>query len=154
MECATCKAPADAVNHVPGAIFVGWGHGWQTCPDCKGTRERPDPTTDAKAIERARAAASAAVVASFLAERLALGLGRHSHVLASPKMQAILAADRASAAKALRELALRDRAWTSPGDGSTRTATLDALTVERTTDADEVTRIARAWAAWAARVDP
>lgn len=39
-ECTTCKRPEDAVNHVPGCIFVGWGHGWQTCPDCGGSQRR------------------------------------------------------------------------------------------------------------------
>jgi hypothetical protein len=37
IECKTCKRPADAVNHVTGCIFVGYGIGWQTCPDCNGT---------------------------------------------------------------------------------------------------------------------
>ena len=40
-ECPTCKRPKDAVNHVPGRIFVGWGTGWQTCPTCHGTQRVP-----------------------------------------------------------------------------------------------------------------
>lgn len=36
-ECKTCKRPDGTVNHVTGCIFVGWGMGWQTCPDCEGT---------------------------------------------------------------------------------------------------------------------
>jgi hypothetical protein len=37
VECPACKRPADAVNHVPGHIFVGWGHGWQPCSKCAGS---------------------------------------------------------------------------------------------------------------------
>ncbi len=37
VPCETCKRPEDAVNHVPGHIFVGWGMGWQPCPTCGGS---------------------------------------------------------------------------------------------------------------------
>ncbi len=40
-ECLACKRPEGAVNHVPGAIFVGWGTGWQTCNTCNGTQRVP-----------------------------------------------------------------------------------------------------------------
>jgi hypothetical protein len=39
--CSACKRPEDAVNHVPGAVFVGWGLGWRTCPKCNGTQRVP-----------------------------------------------------------------------------------------------------------------
>lgn len=32
-SCETCARPEGAVNHVPGHIFVGWGMGWQPCPN-------------------------------------------------------------------------------------------------------------------------
>ena len=35
--CPHCLRPEGAVNHVPGHIFVGWGHGWQPCPHCGGS---------------------------------------------------------------------------------------------------------------------
>lgn len=35
--CQTCAPTPDEVNHPPGMIFVGYGHGWQTCPRCNGT---------------------------------------------------------------------------------------------------------------------
>lgn len=37
--CLACKRPVDAVNHVPGHVFVGWGIGWQPCPSCGGSGE-------------------------------------------------------------------------------------------------------------------
>jgi hypothetical protein len=37
-ECPHCKPTEGAVNWVPGCIFVGWGHGWQTCRYCNGTQ--------------------------------------------------------------------------------------------------------------------
>lgn len=35
--CSTCAKQPHEVNHPPGMIFVGWGRGWERCPDCKGT---------------------------------------------------------------------------------------------------------------------
>jgi len=35
-ECDSCKRTEGTVNHVPGHIFVGWGHGWQACTQCGG----------------------------------------------------------------------------------------------------------------------
>lgn len=37
VECPNCKRPEDAVNHVRGHVFVGWGQGWQPCSKCGGT---------------------------------------------------------------------------------------------------------------------
>jgi len=41
VECEACRRPEGAVNHVPGHIFIGMGHGWQPCPhhghDCIAT---------------------------------------------------------------------------------------------------------------------
>jgi hypothetical protein len=42
VECPCCKRPPDAVNHVPGCIFVGLGQGWQTCPHCNGSQLVPE----------------------------------------------------------------------------------------------------------------
>lgn len=42
-DCPHCRRPEDAVNHVPGHIFVGWGHGWQPCPYCGGTTKNRKP---------------------------------------------------------------------------------------------------------------
>ena len=42
-DCPHCRRPEDAVNHVPGHIFVGWGHGWQPCPHCGGTTKNRKP---------------------------------------------------------------------------------------------------------------
>ena len=39
--CETCRRPEGAANHVPGHVFVGWGQGWQPCPDCGGTSIKP-----------------------------------------------------------------------------------------------------------------
>jgi hypothetical protein len=41
VPCEHCKRPEDAVNHVPGHVFVGWGRGWQPCPHCGGTEQVP-----------------------------------------------------------------------------------------------------------------
>lgn len=35
--CPHCAPAPNAVNHVIGHIFVGWGHGWQPCIHCKGS---------------------------------------------------------------------------------------------------------------------
>ncbi|MEO8035468.1 MAG: hypothetical protein ABI837_13615 [Acidobacteriota bacterium] len=35
--CPDCKRPDDAVNHVTGHVFVGWGIGWQLCTTCNGS---------------------------------------------------------------------------------------------------------------------
>jgi len=40
-ECQKCKRPPDARNHVAGSVFVGWGHGWQTCNTCFGSQRVP-----------------------------------------------------------------------------------------------------------------
>ncbi len=41
VTCESCKRPEDAVNHVPGHVFVGWGCGWQLCPKCLGSQLMP-----------------------------------------------------------------------------------------------------------------
>lgn len=40
-ECSHCKRPADAISHVPGCIFVGFGYGWQPCVHCGGSSKVP-----------------------------------------------------------------------------------------------------------------
>lgn len=35
--CAVCAPDSEEVNHPVGMIFVGWGHGWQTCQECGGS---------------------------------------------------------------------------------------------------------------------
>jgi hypothetical protein len=45
-QCPACKRPPDAVNHVPGHVFVGWGCGWQPCPRCGGTERIPRKSSD------------------------------------------------------------------------------------------------------------
>ena len=40
--CKECKPADDAVNHVQGHVFVGWGHGWQPCHACKGSGFDPE----------------------------------------------------------------------------------------------------------------
>lgn len=52
VECPHCKRPEDAVNHVPGHIFVGWGRGWQPCVYCEGSQKIRMPLE--KLPERAR----------------------------------------------------------------------------------------------------
>lgn len=37
VPCPSCKRPPDAVNHVTGHMFVGWGHGWHPCSRCDGS---------------------------------------------------------------------------------------------------------------------
>lgn len=36
VRCDGCLPAPDAVNHVSGHIFVGWGLGWQPCLKCHG----------------------------------------------------------------------------------------------------------------------
>ena len=48
--CPTCAKKPEEVNHPPGMIFVGWGTGWQTCPDCSGTAKRA-PASDPPVIQ-------------------------------------------------------------------------------------------------------
>lgn len=40
--CEHCVKPEGAINHVPGHVFVGWGHGWQPCVYCGGSMKGPD----------------------------------------------------------------------------------------------------------------
>lgn len=40
-ECPHCKPTPEAVNWVPGHIFVGWGQGWQPCMHCHGSQRLP-----------------------------------------------------------------------------------------------------------------
>lgn len=40
-ECPHCKPAPDAVNHVPGHIFVGFGIGWRPCIHCGGSCKVP-----------------------------------------------------------------------------------------------------------------
>lgn len=49
--CTSCARRPGEVNHPRGAIFVGWGRGWEHCPVCKGTtRVVPaEPTGGVKA---------------------------------------------------------------------------------------------------------
>lgn len=35
--CEGCAPDSEEVNHSPGMIFVGWGCGWQPCPQCGGS---------------------------------------------------------------------------------------------------------------------
>jgi len=35
--CQGCRPRATDLNHPPGMIFVGWGHGWQPCRCCGGS---------------------------------------------------------------------------------------------------------------------
>lgn len=51
--CQNCIPPPHFINAVPGHIFVGWGHGWQPCPHCKGTQEIPDPPPPPADVNRA-----------------------------------------------------------------------------------------------------
>lgn len=39
--CPHCAPAPNAVNHVVGHTFVGWGHGWQPCLYCKGSGVAP-----------------------------------------------------------------------------------------------------------------
>lgn len=44
--CAHCVVEPQQrgdYNIVPGAMFVGWGMGWQTCSACGGTAVEPEP---------------------------------------------------------------------------------------------------------------
>jgi len=36
-RCPKCIKLPDEINHPPGMIFVGWGHGWQPCLECGGS---------------------------------------------------------------------------------------------------------------------
>ena len=42
VACPKCEKKPHEVNHPPGMMFVGWGHGWQPCPDCSGSGSVPD----------------------------------------------------------------------------------------------------------------
>lgn len=35
--CQRCKKLDHEINHPVGRVFVGWGHGWDTCSACNGT---------------------------------------------------------------------------------------------------------------------
>lgn len=48
--CPTCAPREGEVNHPPGMIFVGWGHGWQLCSNCGGTRRVLPPAPDFKQL--------------------------------------------------------------------------------------------------------
>lgn len=50
--CTSCARKPGEVNHPRGAIFVGWGRGWEHCPVCGGTtRVAPtEPTGGVKAV--------------------------------------------------------------------------------------------------------
>jgi hypothetical protein len=37
LVCPHCTPRERVENHVTGAIFVGWGHGWQPCQHCGGS---------------------------------------------------------------------------------------------------------------------
>ena len=41
--CKSCEKRPAEINHPPGMIFVGWGTGWQTCPNCNGSGAEPEP---------------------------------------------------------------------------------------------------------------
>lgn len=42
MQCPDCEKKPDEVNHPPGMMFVGWGHGWQLCSRCHGSATVPN----------------------------------------------------------------------------------------------------------------
>lgn len=35
--CRSCRPCATDQNHPSGMVFVGWGHGWQSCANCGGS---------------------------------------------------------------------------------------------------------------------